>query len=160
MSATTIPCFEADTRRWYPETVASPRTRSQSFAVPIVPCSPSHDAPASGPSATTAATVRTGIAARSLIPTVRRGSSGMARRVAQAAARRAAVTGGGRERVIPSPGMVQAGDVVAGRYRLVAPLASGGMGTVWRAHHTELGVDVAVKLLLSNAGDDSEKRFR
>ena len=42
---------------------------------------------------------------------------------------------------------MEPGVVIGGRYRLVEPLASGGMGTVWRARHVELDVDVAVKLM-------------
>src|SRR5688500_5918802 len=42
---------------------------------------------------------------------------------------------------------MKAGDVVGVRYRRAAPRASGGMGTVWRARHVELDVDVAVKVM-------------
>ncbi|HZO14172.1 MAG TPA: serine/threonine-protein kinase [Polyangiaceae bacterium] len=54
------------------------------------------------------------------------------------------------------------GDLLGDRYRLTAPLAEGGMGTVWRAHHTELDVDVAVKVMsaASAAAAAGEKRFR
>ena len=32
-----------------------------------------------------------------------------------------------------------------GSYEVVAPLWAGGMGEVWRAHDTQLGLDVTVR---------------
>ncbi|MFO0571609.1 MAG: protein kinase [Polyangiaceae bacterium] len=59
--------------------------------------------------------------------------------------------------MVPEPG-----DVMGGRYRLEERLASGGMGSVWRARHLELESDVAVKFMSPElVGDPSgEKRFR
>ena len=37
--------------------------------------------------------------------------------------------------------------IVAGKYRLLSVLGQGGMGTVWRAEHLQLGATVAVKLI-------------
>ncbi len=39
------------------------------------------------------------------------------------------------------------GDLLAGRYRLLQPLAEGGMGSVWSARAIGLDVDVAVKVV-------------
>jgi serine/threonine-protein kinase len=37
--------------------------------------------------------------------------------------------------------------ILAGRYRLIEPLGEGGMGTVWKAEHIELGSHLAIKLI-------------
>jgi serine/threonine-protein kinase len=56
--------------------------------------------------------------------------------------------------------MVRVGDRVGGRYQVLEQLAAGGMGSLWRAHHIELEVDVALKVVLSSRGDPlSLERF-
>jgi len=58
--------------------------------------------------------------------------------------------------------MASPGDLLAGRYRLEEPLASGGMARVWRATDTVLGREVAVKVLHEHLRDDERftARFR
>ncbi len=46
--------------------------------------------------------------------------------------------------------------VLAERYRLIEPLGQGGMGTVWRAEHVELGSKVAVKLIDAGIAESSD----
>jgi serine/threonine-protein kinase len=53
------------------------------------------------------------------------------------------------------------GRVIAGRYRLVRPLGSGGMGEVYEAEHLTLGIHVAVKTMHEHvaAVPDNIRRF-
>ena len=57
---------------------------------------------------------------------------------------------------------LEPGITIDGRYRLEHRLGSGGMADVWRARDTELGRDVALKLLHENFARDTEfvERFR
>ncbi len=50
---------------------------------------------------------------------------------------------------------------MGGRYELIEEIAAGGMGTLWRAHHVELDVDVALKVVSTQgATPASFKRFK
>ena len=52
------------------------------------------------------------------------------------------------------------GRIIAGKYRLVRELGRGGMGSVWVAEHTTLGMRVAIKLIdRSYPSADLRRRF-
>ena len=58
--------------------------------------------------------------------------------------------------------MAEIGQILGGRYRLIELLGSGGMATIYRATDTELGRDVALKLLRPEylRDPDFSARFR
>jgi serine/threonine-protein kinase len=58
--------------------------------------------------------------------------------------------------------LAEVGQVLAGRYQLVELLGQGGMATIFRGHDTQLGRDVAVKVLRAEYGRDPAfvARFR
>jgi eukaryotic-like serine/threonine-protein kinase len=55
---------------------------------------------------------------------------------------------------------LERGSIVSGRYRLERPLAQGAMGCVWVAHHLQLDVDVAIKLMAPGFAESDEARIR
>ena len=56
--------------------------------------------------------------------------------------------------------MLSIGTVLDGRYEIVAPIAEGGMGAVYRARRTLLGDEVAVKIMRPDFGSDPGSRER
>jgi eukaryotic-like serine/threonine-protein kinase len=57
-----------------------------------------------------------------------------------------------------APGI--AGSLLGGKYRLLKPIGTGGMGTVWEGQHATLGIRVAVKLIKPQLAQQREARAR
>ncbi len=57
-------------------------------------------------------------------------------------------------------GLPKPGDVIAGRYRVVAPIGRGAMGMVYRAEHVQISKVVAIKLLHRELQEDPENVSR
>ena len=56
--------------------------------------------------------------------------------------------------------MLSPGDILDARYEVIAPLAEGGMGAVYRARRTLLGDEVAIKVVLNDLPDGvARERF-
>lgn len=53
-----------------------------------------------------------------------------------------------------------AGKVVGGKYRVVRPIAAGGMGSVWEGQHLTLGTRVAIKFIRPEYAKDDESMAR
>jgi serine/threonine protein kinase len=56
----------------------------------------------------------------------------------------------------PRPVEYSPGQVLLAKYRLLEPLARGGMGEVWRAHNELLSCEVALKIMLKSGSESSD----
>jgi serine/threonine-protein kinase len=52
------------------------------------------------------------------------------------------------------------GSIIAGKYRVLQMIGSGGMGTVWEGAHTTLGTRVAIKFIKPRFAEQPEARAR
>ena len=56
--------------------------------------------------------------------------------------------------------MMQAGDLISGKYRLLRPLGRGGMGSVWAARNELTDRDFAIKFLLPELAKNRDALHR
>ena len=59
-----------------------------------------------------------------------------------------------------APALPEPGDIIAGRYRIVAPIGSGAMGSVYRAEHVQISKVMAIKLLHRDVEQNAESVAR
>jgi len=64
------------------------------------------------------------------------------------------------EALLADDGPNLAGSVIAGKYRVLKMIGSGGMGTVWEGIHTTLGTRVAIKFIKPRFAEQPEARAR
>jgi serine/threonine protein kinase len=62
--------------------------------------------------------------------------------------------------VLPADEPALVGKVVSGKYRVLRPIGSGGMGTVWEGVHVNLGTRVAIKFIRPQFAMQAEARTR
>jgi eukaryotic-like serine/threonine-protein kinase len=62
--------------------------------------------------------------------------------------------------VPPSDAPSLAGSIIAGKYRVLQLIGTGGMGTVWEGVHTTLGTRVAIKFIKQQFAEQKEARAR
>ncbi len=55
---------------------------------------------------------------------------------------------------------LHSGQIIGGKYRLDQPLARGGMGSVWRAYHAQIGTPFALKFMAKTLLDSESARAR
>ena len=56
--------------------------------------------------------------------------------------------------------VLEVGDLIAGRYRLVSRIGEGGMGVVFKAHNEDTTRDFALKVMLPEIANDPKQRAR
>jgi serine/threonine protein kinase len=64
------------------------------------------------------------------------------------------------DEVLPADEPALVGAIVSGKYRVLRPIGSGGMGTVWEGVHVNLGTRVAIKFIRPQFAMQAEARTR